>query len=314
MAATAPLLGGVVDTGAWARGQADLATVRIAVITTETAAVTYYASDLGYFQEAGIKAEFTSLQNGAAITAAVVSGSVDVGFSNVISLIVAHDKGLPVSMLLGTELYRSSDPTDGLLEVAKNSPIRTGKDLDGKTTAVLSLSNTSFYALRNWIDHNGGDSTTVHFVETSIPMLVDSALLGRVDAIEIDPGNAATAKAQAGLRRVAYTYNSIAPTFVAAGWFTTTSWVQQHPDLAKRLTDALSKASAWANAHADEAVKLFAKYTPLSVADMLAAQRPYFASQTTPELVQPVIDVAARFGAIKAAFPARDLLTPLSLR
>jgi NitT/TauT family transport system substrate-binding protein len=308
----ASLVGATVLAGRTATAQPALETVRIAVIPSETAAVAYYASDLGYFQSAGIKAEFTTLQNGSAITAAVVGGSLDVGFSNVMSLIVAHDKGLPVSMLIGTELYRSSDPTDGVLDVAKTSPIRTGKDLNGKTIAVLSLSNTSFFALRNWIDRNGGDSTTVHFVETPIPMLVEATISGRVDAVSMDPGNAATAKAQAGLRRLAYTYDSIAPNFIAAGWFATTGWVQAHSDLAHRVTEALRKAAGWANAHPTDAVKMYSKYSTLTVAEMLAAQRPYFATASTPDLVQPVIDVAARYNAIKAAFPARDLLAPTS--
>jgi NitT/TauT family transport system substrate-binding protein len=293
-----------------ARAQTTLVPLRIALLPSEIAAGAYYANDLGYFKSEGIDAQITSLQNGSAITAAVVSGAMDTGFSNTFSLIVAHDKGLPVSILSGTDVHRASDPTNGILEVLKASPVRGAKDLTGKTIGVSSLSNTTFYALKNWIDKNGGDSKAVHYVEIPIPQMADAVRAGRIDAGTMDAANADAATSRAELRRIASTYDSIAKTFMAGAWFTSSAWAQNNPDTTKKFVAAMRKASVWANAHPADAVKIFIKYSRFSEADLLAAPRPFFATTTTSDLIQPVIDVAAQYLAIKASFPAHDLLSP----
>jgi NitT/TauT family transport system substrate-binding protein len=293
-----------------ARAQTALVPLRIALIPSEIAAGAYYANELGYFKSEGIDAQITSLQNGSAITAAVVSGAMDAGFSNTLSLIVAHDKGLPVSILVGTDVHRASDPTNGILEVLKASPVHGAKDLAGKTVGVSSLSNTTFYALKNWIDKNGGDSKAVHYVEIPIPQMADAVRAGRVDAGTMDAANAGAATSRAELRRIASTYDSIAKTFMAGAWFTSSTWAQSNPEVAKKFVAVMRRASLWANAHPADAVKIFVKYSRFTEADLLAAPRPFFATATTADSIQPVIDVAAQYLAIKASFPAHDLLSP----
>jgi NitT/TauT family transport system substrate-binding protein len=292
------------------RAQSGPLTLGIAVIPSEIAAGAYYARDLGYFKSVGVDAQITSLQNGSAITAAVVSGAMDVGFSNTLSLIIAHDKGLPVTVLLGTDVYRASDPTNGILAVLKSSPVHTAKDLTGKTVGVSSLSNTPFYALRNWIDRSGGDSKTVQYVEIPIPQMADAVLAGRVEAGTMDAANANAERSRAELRRIASTYDSIAQRFMAGAWFSSSAWAQKNSEAAPRFVTAMRKASLWANAHPADAVKIFMKYSRFTESDLLAAPRPFFATDSAPNILQPVIDVAAQYGAIKAPFPARDLLSP----
>ena len=41
-------------------------------------------------------------------------------------------------------------------------------------------------------------------------------------------------------------------------------------------------------------------------------QRAQFATQLDPALLQPTIDVSAQFGAIAKAFPASELIAPVS--
>lgn len=284
--------------------------LRIALIPTEIAAGAYYANDLGYFKDAGLDAQLTSLQNGSAITAAVISGAMDVGFSNTFSLIVAHDKGLPVSILSGTDVHRAADPTNGILSVPQASPIHTARDLAGKTLGTSSLSNTTYYALRNWIDRNGGDSKLSKYVEIPIPQMADALIAGRVDAAPLDAANANADRSRKELRRIASTYDSIAPRFMAGAWFAASGWAQNNPDLVTRFVESMHKASVWANAHATDSAKIYSKYSRFSLSDLLLAPRPLFATTTTADLIQPVIDVAAKYGAIKAAFPAHDMLSP----
>jgi NitT/TauT family transport system substrate-binding protein len=289
---------------------ADLEPLRIVVIPTEVGAGAYYADDLGYFKDAGIDAQITSLANGNAATAAVISGAADIGFSNTFSLAIAHDKGLPVNILTGSDLHRSTNPSQGFLDVLKGSTIHTGKDLDGKTVAVPGLGTGTYFALRNWIDKNGGDSSTVKYVEVPIPAIADAILTGRVDAGSLDASNAYAARSKAALRQIGNTYDSIAPMFVAGAWFASPDWIAKHPDLARKFIAVFQRVSLWANAHPDDVVRLYAKHSAFTVDDLKLSPRAQLEPSTDTALIQTVIDVSLKYGAIKKSFAAADLLNP----
>jgi NitT/TauT family transport system substrate-binding protein len=283
--------------------------VSFAVVPIEVAADPYYANDLGYFKSAGIEATIAPLQNGEAIVSAVVSGAIDIGFSNALSLIVAHDKGLPLKILFGTELNAGAAPTNGLLTVLKTAGIRTAKDLTGKTIAVSSLNSTNIYAVKNWIDKNGGDAKSVKYVEIPVQAMADTLSAGRVDAASMDAANFNSRKDL--LLVLAPTYASVAPRFIGGGFITTSAWIDAHPLLARKIVAALRKAAIFANTHHDDAVKLYANHSRFSLADLTAAPRPTYSTATAPALYQPLIDLAARYGLIKATFPAADVVSPL---
>jgi NitT/TauT family transport system substrate-binding protein len=289
---------------------ADPEKLRIVVLPTEVSAAAYYAYDLGYFKDAGIDADISPIANGNAATAAVVAGAADIGFSNTFSLAIAHDKGLPVNILTGSDLHRTTNPSQGFLAVLKASPIKTGKDFNGKTVAVPGLGTATYFALRNYIDKNGGDSSTVKYVEVPIPAIADAIIMGRVDAGSLDASNMYAARSKAALRQVGNTYDSVALKFMAGAWFATPDWIAKHPDLARKFIAVYERVSTWANAHPDDVVKLYAKHSAFTVEDLKLSPRAALEPSTQLDNVQPVIDVALKYGAIKKAFPAEELFNP----
>src|ERR1700735_2258100 len=111
----------------------DALAVNIACIPSDIAGSAYYASDNGFFKKSGVNASFLGITNGAAITAAVLGGSADIGYSNVISLLLAHSRGLPITILFPANLHSHEAPTAGLMSVNKSSPITSARDFNGKT-------------------------------------------------------------------------------------------------------------------------------------------------------------------------------------
>ena len=120
---------------AFVRAQ-DKPTIRIATIPTEIAAAVYYARELGYFAKAGYEVEISPISNGAAVSAAVLSGAIDMGFSNPVSLEIAHDRGLPLTIVAGAGVHDAKSPTNGIMTVAQTSAYHSAKDLAGRTIAV----------------------------------------------------------------------------------------------------------------------------------------------------------------------------------
>ena len=55
--------------------------------------------------------------------------------------------------------------------VAANPTVKSGKDLNGKTIGTPGLNTLGEYGVRAWVDANGGDSTTLRFVELPFPVM-----------------------------------------------------------------------------------------------------------------------------------------------
>jgi len=82
---------------------------------------------------------------------------------------------------------------------------------------------------------------------------------------------------------------------------------QNPPDMIKKFTRAVNDAGVWANTHHEEAALILAKYSKRDPAK--AANHAVFPDNFKASDLQPLIDAAAKYGAIKSAFPAADLLS-----
>ena len=288
-------------------------TLRIALIPGDISAEAYYAKDQGFFKKAGYDVEFTPITSGAAISAAVASGSADLGFSNVVSLAIAHDKGVPFMLLAPANLHVPTQVTAGILTVLKSGPIKSAKDLAGKVVAVNGLNNISSVSVQAWIDKNGGDAKSVRFVEMPFPQMPDAVRAGRVDAASIDAANEQLLmKPDTDLRRLANVFDAVGTHFAPSCWFTTGAWIDAHPAAAKAFVAVMAEAAAWGNANHAASAAILAKYTSKTPQDIDAVTRAPYGTKLTPDLVQPSIDAAAKYGLIKAAFPASEMISPLA--
>lgn len=300
---------------AWARAAAaqELTPLVVAPIPSDIAGEGYYAADTGIFRRYGFDARFAPLQNGAAISSAVAGGAADVGYSNVISLAIAHQKGLPFTILQPANLHVHDAPTAGLLAVKKTSPLARAQDFAGKTVAVSGIDNIAHIACRAWIDQHGGESASVAFVELPFAAMAAAVEAGRVDAAAMDTTGDPTLGGPADpLRVVASTFDAVATRFAPSVWFTTTDWVARHPASARSFIAALRDTAAWANAHRAESAVILAKYTHQSPDAIARIARATFGERLTVGLIQPNIDAAARYGVVQP-FGAAELISPLAL-
>jgi NitT/TauT family transport system substrate-binding protein len=290
-----------------------MATLKVALIPGDIAAECWYAEDLGYFRAEGIDVEVTPITNGGAISAAVASRSVDVGYSNVITVAIAHERGIPFEIIAPANLHVASAPTAALLSVLATSPIRTAQDLEGKTVAVSGLNNIIHFAIRAWIDEHGGDSSKVRFVELPLPEMAAALRAGRIDAAGLDAlGDPNLGKPGDALRLLAPAMNAVSPNFLPSMWFTTKDWIAAHPDLAKKFIAVMIKTAKWANTHHRESAEILAKHTRLTVQQLEGITRVTYGEVLNAQLIQPNIDVAAKYGALKSSFSARELISRLA--
>jgi NitT/TauT family transport system substrate-binding protein len=307
--AAAAAMGAATQTPAFAQSTA---TLKVALIPGDIAAEVYYAVDLGYFKKAGIDVEITPITQGPAIVSAVVSGAVDIGYSNVVSLAIGHDRGLPVTIVAPANLHTREVVTAGILTVQKSSPVRSAKDLNGKTVAVNGLNNISDVAVRAWMDANGGDSKTLKFTEVPFPLMPEAVRAGRVDAASIDAANEQVlTKVDGDLRRLANVFDAVGSRFVVSVWFGTNAWVASHAAEARQFVAVMNQTAVWANANHAASAEILAKYLKKTPEAIESVTRCPYVVRLTPDLVQPSIDVAVKYIGIKP-FPAPELINALA--
>jgi NitT/TauT family transport system substrate-binding protein len=285
-----------------ARGATPL---RIATLPIDTSALAFYAQDLGYFTDAGFDVSIQSISNGATITSAIAGGSLDIGWSNIVSLAAAYKHGIPVTIIGAGGVYTRGSLTNQLT-VRKDSPIHTAADLSGKTIGCTGLSNIGQFAPELWIDKNGGTSSSVRFIEFPLPQLPAALDQGRVDAAWL--AEPFINMAAPFSRPLANCFDDVAPRWMLGAWFTTPAWAAAHRDIVDAYRTVMAKTATWANANQQQSGLILAKYAHLDPALLKSMHRIAYGTRADAAEIQPVIDLSARYGALAATFPAQELM------
>ena len=287
--------------------------LNIATIPADIGAQPYYAKEQKIFEKYGLDVTIYPFQTGGAMLAANVGGSVDIGWSNIVTLSQAYLKGVDVTIVGAANMYNANDPAAGKLVVMRDSTIRDAKDLDGKVIAVGGIGAIADNGAKAWIDRHGGDSNNVKFVEMPMASMAAAIESGHIDAGVID-ANSYTTQNKPGdpLRLLGNAYDAIAPSFASSVWFSTSHWAAAHPAELKAFIAAMLETAKWANTHHAETAGILAKYTKATTQQIMDVPRVTYGERLTDSAVQPQIDLAAKYGLIKTRVSADDLINKLA--
>jgi NitT/TauT family transport system substrate-binding protein len=293
--------------GADARSQAAPATLRVIASPVDDTMPILYGLRAGLFRQAGLNVTIERAQNGAAAAAAVSGGSMEIGKVNIVAMILAHVHGLPLTIVAPAALYDSRTP-DAALVVRKDAPLAAARDLTGKIVGGPSLNEIGGLATRAWMESNGVDWHGTQFIEMPYPSLAPALERGRVDAVMLIKPYITDAVDSGRGKVLSLPYSAIAPRFLESAWAANSSYVEQHKAAIAAFARVIAQASAYTNAHQSETVDLLASWANLD--PQLAAKVPRMVTGTVLDVreIQPVIDVAAKYGVIEKAFDARELM------
>jgi NitT/TauT family transport system substrate-binding protein len=283
------------------------AVIHIGAAANETYAEVYYAQDMGFFHDAGMDVEITTMVSGAAIIAGVASGALDIGGAGLSAIANSHIHGLPIYLIAPGGVYSSASPTSGLI-VAKASPIRKAADLSGKTIGVTTLRDAAQVSVMSWIDQNGGDSSKVQFTEIPASALGAAVSTGRIDAAFVPEPN--FSQSLNDDRLLGRAYDGIASRFLTIGWLSSKTFLDKNIDVAQKFSAVMRRTATWATKNPARSAEILAKYSKLPVEVIEATHRTTYSQTLDPKLVQPVIDVSVKYKALPQTFPATDLIYP----
>lgn len=297
---------GAATNGAAADGELTEITVGVMPIV-DTAAI-WLGVDQGIFEDHGLDVTLEVAQGGAAIVPAVVSGEYQFGFSNIVSLFVAADQGLPLTMLTPGAASTGDTSSDiGAILTMPDSGITSLADLAGSTVAVNTLNNIGDVTVSEIVSRDGGNAEEINFVEMGFPDMPAAVVEGRVDAAWILEPFSTIAQEQ-GAEVIAYNFAETDPDLLIAGFFTTEDYANQEPELTEAFTAAMTESLEYAEANPEEARQILTTYTEIADETLEAMVMPAFPSEFPMEAVQGLADLSLDHGLIDEALDTAELI------
>ena len=281
--------------------------VRVAGVPTEDATNMYYAVKNGMFRRAGIDVEMVDTSSGTAAVAAMVSGTYEMARPSMLSMVLAHAKGIGVSLVTAANVHDTRRPL-ALLQTALDSTIRTGADLNNKVIGVPALNDINSIAVRAWSEKNGGDWRSLKFVEMPNTLLESALTAHRIDAAVMQSPFLWSSLDARSTKTVGDAWGAIAPRFIVGVNVARSDWAAEHGDLLRRFAQAYKAATIYTNAHQSETASYVVELTKMDLATVQKMHRAINPTELRISEIQPVIDAAARYGVIPEAFPARAMM------
>jgi NitT/TauT family transport system substrate-binding protein len=275
--------------------------LRVGTGTVEANAQIFYAADMGFFKKNGLDVEVVKLRSGTTTMAAIISGDLQCGVANVLSLGAAHQRSVPLVMIAPGAYYDGNVPTTQMV-IAPDSTVKVAKDLNGKTIAVISVGGLDQLALDAYVDKNGGDLSSVKCIEVPPSAMAEALTQGRIAAAVMNDPELSQAVEAKQVKILATGYDAIAKLFMQTAWFSTQAWLGQNKDIARRFSDALVAGGAWGMANPDAGAVILAKWT----GSKEAKTKMRFASKLDPALIQPVYDSGFRYKLLPGQVTASD--------
>ncbi|MCT9075343.1 ABC transporter substrate-binding protein [Streptomyces fulvoviolaceus] len=276
-----------------------ITTVKLGLIPIVDVAPIYLGQKKGFYSKHGLKLEMSTATGGAAIVPGVASGQFQFGFSNVTSLLVAQSTGVPIKAVANGIASTGVEGKDfSALMVKKGSPIKSPKELEGKKVAINSLKNINETAVRESVRKDGGDPDKVNFVELAFDAMPAALDSGQIDAASVVEPAQATVKSQGGVV-IATPIVDVAKDCTVAMYFTSTQYMQQHPDEVKKFQDATAESLAYADSHPDEVRQIVTTYTKIPASVLAQVTLPKWPAEPNKASIEALAKLGEEDGLFK---------------
>jgi NitT/TauT family transport system substrate-binding protein len=310
--ATLGACGGDDDEGASGEkkqgGAPEPATLKVGVIPIADVAPLYLGIDKGFFKREALTIQPQLAEGGAAITPAVVSGDFEFGFSNTISLLIAASKKLPVQIVAqGVLAGQNENDAWADLLVLKSGPVKTGKDLEGKTIAVNTLNNICEVTIKASLEKEGVNVDSLKFREVPFPEMNAALEAKRVDgACVVEPfvsqGKAGKAKG------IDPFYIRTAPDLTVATYFTSKQYAAENADVVERFVRAMNRSLDYAQQNPDEVRRILGTYTQIPPEAAKAIKLPVWRQDLNVQTIELLSQLSEKYGLIEEQPDLNELI------
>jgi NitT/TauT family transport system substrate-binding protein len=307
-------IGSTFVVAARSAGAQSLPAIRVIGPPLDGFKATYYGIQSGIFRKFGLNVEALQINSGAAAVAALVSGDADVGLTNITTFVNAHNKGVAIQIISPGAVFSSDRPIGTGILVRKDSPIQSGRDINGQTVASIDLDATAAAGIKAWVGSSGGDPSSIKFIEAPSAVAVQMLEDGRVAVAVVNEPVLSDALARGKTRVAADPMAAIAKRFLLAVYTVMAPAAAQKADAMRRFASAMHESQVYVNAHLPETVDLVAAYTKTAPDVVAHSARIIDGEYVDADTLQPIVDALARNTPNGKSAPLGDLVSPYALK
>jgi NitT/TauT family transport system substrate-binding protein len=271
-------------------------TLTVGVVPVADIAPLYLGIQRHFFASHGLKIVPKQVQQGSLIINQVISGALDIGFSNNVSLIAAVSHGLPLHIVAagnqaGPGLYSA-------IFVRAGSPIRTPQDLAGKHIAVNAVANVGPLVVNAALQKEGVDVSKISYVAVPFPNMANALVKGQVDAVwAVEPFSGAIS-VQSGTRRIMEPYTLLPKNFPVASYFVSSRYLSQNRSVVKGFTAAMNESLRYAQSHPAQVRQILPTFLKIPPAVAAKVVLPEWGTNVEPAQLTTTAQLARRYGYI----------------
>lgn len=247
------------------QGLTEPVAVKVGDIDGAPASFIAFGVQKGFFTEHKLDVELVVQQGGAAIVPGLVSGDLQIGGSNVVSILLARSTRLPMKIIApGTAVGSDPDTDFSAVITAPDSGITTPKALEGRTVAVNTLKNVSEVTLKAYLEANDVDVSRIELIELPFPSMLPAVEKHEVDAAFVIEPFVTTAVSQ-GARVLFRPYVESKANLSVGTYSATESYIERNPAVVKAFQDAVAQTARYITDNPDEyraALPAIAKLSP----------------------------------------------------
>jgi NitT/TauT family transport system substrate-binding protein len=247
----------------------------------------------GYFKAEGLDVDTTPTVGGAVGLPALVAGHFQIGYSNIVSIILGASQGLGFQIIAAGSASSDAPPNTAGLIAPKTAKLKSGKDLEGKRIAVNTRNSINWLVVREWTRLTGGNPDRITFLEVPFPNTVDALVGKQVDAgFTVEPFLSAGTSTGA-MEIIGWPYDRIMKRVPISQYAVTKSFAEQNPRVVERWVRAYNKGIDWINEKrgSDEWIKLVSSHTHLKPEQLRNIAVPVWEKTVKEPDVEKIVEV-----------------------
>jgi NitT/TauT family transport system substrate-binding protein len=268
--------------------------ITIGALSISETAPLWAAVKAGIFEEHGLDVTVQPIQGGAQAMPALINGDIDFSIGQPFGAMRASLQGLDVKIISNYAQSLTEGDDINSVVVGAGSDITKPADLAGKKVSVNSLGAAGDLTIKAAVEADGGDPSTIEFVEVAFPDAQAQLDAGNIDAAWV-PEPFVSIIVGAGGARVVDPYQAVLPGLPTLMVMTTGKTVSDDPELVQSVRDAFTDAFAWA-ADNDEAVRQ-SLVDEMKLPEPAAANLrfPTFSTEIDRDVLQGLADLAVKY-------------------
>ena len=281
--------------------------IKIGYIPIADCSQIFIAQEKGFFKDEGLDIELVSFQGGPQILEALGGGSINIGFSNLVSLALANEKGIDFRAITGGPVEEANHIENAIL-VSKNSNIKSAQDLTGKKIAINAKKNIIELMVKEYLRKYNVDINSIQFVEAKFPEMQNALKANQVDAIAIIEPFVTVALKDTSIVKLANYINDVIPRLEISSYHSSLKWIDANHETIKKFQNAMSVATKYCLENPDEVKKTLTIYSKVEPKILNEAMMPTFIDKISEDNFQVLIEKMKRDSMLVKDIVAKDLI------